>query len=165
MKGRSVAVIGSFKQHNAQVQQVCRDLRAAGIRVISPRGDSLVKEGINFVRFHSDNPEWSDPAVQSLALHRILAADLVYVVVPGGYIGRTTCYEVGRVVQSRQPIYFSEMPLDLPLRVPEQHVLDIATLLSRVTDASWRPNWLHESDQDHASTLERDLLEGKFRDD
>lgn len=165
MTGRSVAVIGSFKQHNAHVQQVCLALRAAGVRVTSPRGTELVKEGVDFVRFHSDNPDWSDPAVQSLALHRILAADLAYVVAPGGYIGRTTCYEVGRIIQSRRPIYFSEMPLDLPLRVPEQHVLDSTALLCRVTDASWRPCWLYEIDHDHASALERDLLEGKLRDE
>lgn len=84
MKKRSIAVIGSFKQHNRLVQQTCEALRSAGIRVTSPRGQEILTEGIDFVRFDSDNATWSDPAIQSLALHRILGADLVYVVAPGG---------------------------------------------------------------------------------
>lgn len=162
---RSVAIIGSFKQHNTEVQRVCAALRDAGINITSPRGEELVKPDIDFVRFHSDNPMWSDPAIQSLALHRILKADLVYVVVPGGYIGRTTCYEVGRVIQSRRPVYFSEMPLDLPLRVPKQYILNVATLVDRVVDNAWHPSWIFEDDMDRASALERDLIEGIFRDE
>lgn len=165
LRNRSVAIIGSFKQHNDEVQRVCTALRDAGIRITSPRGDELVKPGIDFVRFHTDNPRWSDPAIQCLALHRILKADLVYVVVPGGYIGRTTCYEVGRIIQSRRPIYFSEMPLDLPLRVPEQYILDMVALVARVADNAWYPSWLFENDLDHTSALERDLMEGRFRDE
>jgi len=165
MRKCSVAVIGSFKQYNAEVQQVCFALRAVGIFVTSPRGGELVERAIDFVRFHSDNPAWSDPAVQSLALHRILAADLVYVVAPGGYVGRTTCYEVGRVIQSRRPIYFSEMPLDLPLYVPVHCIIDSAALITQIADAAWRPSWLYEDDHDPNSALERDLLAGRLHDE
>ena len=104
---RSVAVIGSFKQHNDQVQRLCAELRSVGVTVTSPQGSNLLQPGIDFVRFGTDDPAWSDPAIQSLAMHRILRAEFVYVLTPGGYIGRTTCYEVGRIVQLGRPIYFS----------------------------------------------------------
>lgn len=161
----SVAVIGSFKQHNEHVQQVCAKLRSAGIAVTSPQGVDVLEAGIDFVRFSTDNANWSDPAIQSLAMHRILRASLVYVVTPSGYIGRTTCYEVGRVVQLKRPIYFSEHPIDLPLHVPQAFVLDESELIQRITDSSWTPCWLFEHDHDHASVLERELITGALRDD
>lgn len=162
---RAVAVIGSFKQHNSHVQRVCAALRSADIIVTSPQGIDLLQDGVDFVRFNTDNDDWSDPAIQSLAMHRIFRADLVYVMTPGGYIGRTTCYEVGRIVQARRPIYFSEQPLDLPLYIPAPYIVDEASLVQKVTDPLWQPSWLFESDLDHASLLERDLNLGRLCDD
>lgn len=162
---RSISIIGSFKQHNEQIQRLCSTLRAAGIIVTSPQGDDVIQEGIDFVRFRTDDPAWSDPAVQSLALHRILRSDLVYVVLPEGYIGRTTCYEIGRVVQAKRPIYFSHRPLDLPIHVPEPFVLDEASLLAKLIHADWQPDWLFSNDDDRASELEQELAAGTFRDE
>jgi hypothetical protein len=160
---RSVSIIGSFKQHNESIQLVCATLRSAGIAVTSPVGSTIVQKGIDFVRFPCDPPDWSNPAVQSRALQRIFSADLVYVVAPAGYVGKTTCYEIGRVLQRRQPIYFSAQPLDLPLHVPTSFVFDEVELLRRVSDPSWEPIWLFELDGDHASGLERDLIKGMLR--
>ena len=163
MSKRSVAVIGSFKQHNASVQKVCADLRASGVTVKSPKGIDIVQKGIDFVRFHSDPADWPDSAVQSLALHRIFAADLVYVVAPTGYVGKTTCYEIGRVVQRGQPIYFSAQPVDLPLRVPPMFILDHAALVHLLNDSSWLPTLLYEHENDRIAELERDLIQEVLR--
>lgn len=165
MKERSIAIVGSFKQHNRLVQEACAAFRSAGIRVTSPLGQELLMDGLDFVRFDSDNATWSDSAIQSLALHRILGADLVYVVAPAGYIGKTTCYEVGRIVQRRQPLYFSSQPLDLPLSVPESFILEQNALLQCLKDEHWQPTWLFASNTDLVSTLERGLIEGKLRDE
>lgn len=162
---RSISIIGSFKQHNKEIQELCATLRASGVVVTSPQGTGVIQEGIDFVRFHTDDPDWTDPAIQSLAMHRILRADLVYVVVPEGYIGRTTCYEVGRVLQAQLPIYFSHQPLDLPLHVPEQFILNKTSLLSQLSDPEWNPEWLFTSDTDRASSLERELAIGRLRND
>lgn len=143
---------------------LCRALRDAGITVTTPQGDSIINAGHDFVRYGTDDPALSDDAVQSLALHRILRAHLVYAVLPDGYIGRTTCYEVGRVVQARRPIYFSQRPNDLPIWVPDQFILDQASLLSRVADPAWVPAWLFDGASDHTSTLEQELIAGKLRD-
>lgn len=162
---RSIAVIGSFKQFNDQIQILCNQLRGAGFCVTSPQGVELIEEGVDFVRFHSDRVESSDAAVQSLALHRILRSDLVYVFLPDGYIGRTTCYEVGRVLQSGVPIYFSQIPEDLPVDVPDAFVISAETLLDRLIDPEWHPEWLYTALQDEVGELERDLKNGALRND
>lgn len=161
---RTVAIIGSFKQHNEEIQALCHSLRELGITVTNPQGGNIVNVGHEFVRYETDDPELTDDAVQSLALHRILRASFVYAVLPNGYIGRTTCYEVGRVVQARKPIYFSQRPNDLPLGVPDQYILDREALLSRVTDMAWVPEWLFHDGTTVTSNLEQDLIAGRLRD-
>ncbi|GAB1511728.1 hypothetical protein JCM33774_37700 [Actinophytocola sp. KF-1] len=93
--GRTVAIIGSFRQHYPDVLVAWLEFRDAGWEVTSPLGSQVIEEGIPFVRFRTDEPAWDDPTVQTAALHRILRACLTYVVAPGGYVGRTTCYELG----------------------------------------------------------------------
>lgn len=164
MAPRSVAIIGSFKQYNDAVQRVCATLRSAGVTVTSPRGAHITQQGINFVRFSTDATDWTDAAIQSLALHRIFAANLVYVVAPNGYVGKTTCYEIGRILQRKQPIYFSARPIDLPLHVPPSFILREEEFLERLHDPVWKPCWLFECDANQTSELERDLLKEMFRD-
>ncbi|WP_045226969.1 hypothetical protein [Methyloterricola oryzae] len=163
MKSRSIAIIGSFKQHNESVQRICAALRSAGITVTSPLGTQIVQEGIDFVRFATDPTDWADSAVQSLALHRIFAANLVYVVSPDGYVGKTTCYEIGRVLQRQQPIYFSALPVDLPVHIPPSFVLNEGELLDRLGDPSWTPSWLFEFDGAQTSAIERALIKDALR--
>lgn len=161
----TVAVIGSFRQHNDAVQQVCTILRNSGIEVTSPVGSNLVEEGIPFVRFISDNIDWSDPAVQSLALHRILRANLIYVVAPHGYVGQTTCYEIGRVVQAKKPLYFSARPQDLPVFVADTFIIDATKLVRLILTPGWTPSWLFQDGSGLVDYLERDLLDGRLRQD
>jgi len=120
----SVAIIGSFKQFYDQVLTALSVFHGMGIPVTSPAGSAIIKPGIPFVRFTSDDPDFSDEMVQTITLKRILKASAIYVVNPDGYVGRTTCYEIGRILQSRKPIYFSETPGDLPIKIPESHILD-----------------------------------------
>lgn len=125
---RTVAVIGSFKQHYPEVLAAIEDFRRADCLVLSPAGSSIIEPGIDFVRFTTDREEWEDALVQSVTMERILAADVVYVVCPNGYLGRTTCYEVGRVRQAGIPLYFSEAPVDLPVFIPDANVANSMTV-------------------------------------
>lgn len=159
----TVAVIGSFRQHNDAVQEVCTILRDSGIEVTSPVGSNVVKEGIPFVRFISDNVDWSDPAVQSLALHRILRANLTYVVAPDGYVGQTTCYEIGRVIQAKKPLYFSAHPQDLPVFVANNFIINAIELVRLILTPGWTPSWLFQDGSGLVDHLERDLLDGRLR--
>lgn len=126
-----MSIIGSFRQFYDDVLSAWRSFAAAGWRITSPLGSPIIRPGIPFVRFVTDPDDWDDATVQTAALHRILRADLTYVIAPGGYVGRTTCYELGRIIQAAQPVYFSEQPRDLPIAVPDHHVMGVGALVRR----------------------------------
>jgi len=132
-------VIGSFRKHLADVFIARETFTRLGIEVTTPLGAQVLKPNIRFVRFDSDEKDLSDSAVQHLAVGRILGADAVYVVAPEGYIGRTTCYEVGRCMQASSPIYFSEQPQDLPIEVPASHVVNAQTLAAYILGGALVP--------------------------
>ncbi|GAA1873712.1 hypothetical protein [Asanoa iriomotensis] len=155
-----VAIIGSFKQHYSAVREALASFRRAGIEVTTPKGAEIQEEGIAFVRFHSDPPEWDDSTVQTIALHRILRADAVYVVAPGGYVGRTTCYEIGRIFQAARPIYFSEHPDDLPVAIPGTHIVAPIDLVKLILTGNASSPFAAE-DSTYLS-LERRLLTGDY---
>ena len=129
---KSIAIIASFRRMMPEVAQARAIFVRAGLIVRSPLHDEPLDPGEKFVRFVSD--DGSDAYVQSVALHRIMGADLVYVVATEGYVGRTTCYEIGRLVQAGLPMVFSQRPLDLPIHVTDNQVLapdDLVAQLSR----------------------------------
>jgi hypothetical protein len=133
VSARSVSIIGSFRQFYDDVLRAWRSFATAGWHITSPRGSPIIKPGIPFVRFVTDPVDWDDATVQTATLHRILRADLTYVVAPRGYVGRTTCYELGRIIQANQPVYFSDHPLDLPVVVSDDHVGTAEDVVARLS--------------------------------
>ncbi|MGJ5208121.1 hypothetical protein [Bradyrhizobium sp. HKCCYLR20261] len=128
---KRIAIIGSFRRERYDgVLDILHRFRAAGFAIVSPSGAAIV-DGEEFVRFSTDDASASDPEVQSRTLENIFSADAVYVVAPRGYVGRTTSYEIGRIIQRRQPIYFSEQPNDLPVHIPEWCVVAPAEFVLR----------------------------------
>lgn len=144
---KSVAVIGSFREKNyPKVVLTIAKFRAAGLAVSSPSGSEIVS-GVEFVRFATDLAEMTDAEIQTATLERIFSADVVYVVTgDGGYVGKTTCYEVGRIVQRKQPIYFFEHPDDLPVHIPSAHVAHPDDFVVRFVEKNEKPSWLYQSD-------------------
>lgn len=134
----SVSIIGSFKQKYNEVLNDWNTFTNAGLVVRSPKGSPIIEPGIDFVRFQSDDPSFTDARIQQIALHRILGSDFVYATTPGGYVGRTACFEIGRILQANIPLYFSEQPADLPIGVPSDHV---ATAAARKNDLLQLPNY------------------------
>lgn len=125
----SVALIGSFRQHYPEVLKAARTFTDAGLTVKSPPIGRIINHGHDFVRFASDPPESSDHDLQAATMEKIFASDLVYVVNPGGYIGRTTAYELGRVHERGMAVYYAEPPKDLPIAVPEGTIVDASRLV------------------------------------
>jgi hypothetical protein len=159
-----IAIIGSFKKHYRSVLKALTAFQKIGVVVTSPKGTSIIKEGEPFVRFVSDQKDAANPLIQTIALHRILRADLVYVVAPQGYVGNTTCYEIGRIIQCKRPLYFSAKPEDLPIEVPSGHIMDIDKIVDLIASGfnSFKPLYLNSVD---TSIFERDLLLNIFRED
>lgn len=162
---KTIAIIGSFKQHLAQVSRAREVFRDAAMEITSPQGDEIIEPGIDFVRFRSDPPHADDPMVQTIALHRILRSDLVYVVSPERYIGRTTCYEVGRIIQCGRPIFFENQPADLPVAVPDSCIVSAEALARQITDGTVKLTRIFEARSDEYSMAEEDLLHGRFKND
>jgi len=128
----TVSIIGSFRRHYVAVLGAIEEFETVGIEVTSPHKSIIIDPTEEFVRFESD-PPWSDNAeIQLRALGRILCADLVYVVAPGGYVGNTTCYEIGRIHERGIPLFFSEHPVDLPIPVPQASVVNASWLAHEV---------------------------------
>lgn len=153
---RTVAVIGSFKQFYPEVLAARRAFEEVGLTVTSPVGTAILQPDIDFVRFASDDVRAEDHLVQTRTLALILRSDAVFVVAPEGYIGRTTCYEVGRVRQAHVPLYFSEHPRDLPILVPTSQVVSAPELAHRLSQAP--PQSWNYSDEGEASEIEMSLL-------
>jgi hypothetical protein len=151
-----VAIIGSFRRERYRgVLDVVRTFRDAGFEIASPSGAEIVA-GEEFVRFATDEAALSDPEVQSSTLEKIFRADAVYVVAPDGYVGKTTCYEIGRIIQRRQPIYFSEHPVDLPVHIPNWCVVRPEEFMLRFAGSS--PfEWLFSRDSGDLFDVERRL--------
>lgn len=158
---KSVAIIGSFRQNYREVLNDWDAFTNAGLVVTSPKGAPIIEPGIDFVRFESDDPSLTDAQVQQVALHRILGADFVYAELPNGYVGRTACYEIGRILSANRPLYFSDLPKDLPLEVPDTHVARAEELVARFRDEM--PRTLLESLSGISIELEQGLVKGRYQ--
>jgi hypothetical protein len=130
----SVSIIGSFRRYYETVVLTAKEFESMGVRVSSPAISRIVNPRARFVRFEVDSPQSSDQLIQAVALDKILGSDLVYVVAPSGYVGRSTCYELGRVHERHIPIYFSDIPRDLPIAVPPGSVLGVHDLVRKVSE-------------------------------
>lgn len=163
MEISSIAVIGSFRQHYDEVIQALTTFQSVDVKITTPKGTNIIKEGIPFVRFESDCDEWTDEMVQVVALHRILRADIIFVVAPKGYVGRTTCYEIGRIIQAQKPIYFSEMPNDLPIYIPPSNICSADVLTKQIESGTFKSMPLHGNSSSEIERLEMDLINGKYQ--
>jgi len=152
-----VAIIGSFRQHLEAVQTAIKIFQHYNIINTTPIGSSIVEPGIDFVRFEDDLIEESDEVVQTITLKRIFEAGVVYVVAPSGYVGRTTCYEIGRIFQRKMPIYFSSHPIDLPIKIPDTHILNPEQLAKVILER--KSVWPFFKQGCKYSKLEKEVLE------
>jgi hypothetical protein len=128
----SVSILGSFRKHYNQIVSAAREFEANGVTVNSPALSRIVNPGEPYARLASDPPSSSDHIIQEATFSRIFASDFVYIVTPGGYIGRTTSWELGRIQERGIPIFFSEPVKDLPLVIPPDTVLRPSDLAQRL---------------------------------
>jgi hypothetical protein len=129
----SVSVIGSFRKYYGEVAKAVKEFEDCGIFVKSPPLSVVVNPGAEFPRFESDDPGMSNRKIQELTMEKILTSDIVYVVAPRGYVGRTTCYEIGMIRERGVPLYFSDRPIDLPIHVSSDMVLSARDLANTVS--------------------------------
>ena len=54
----------------------------------------------------------------------------MYVWNPKGYLGNSTCYEIGKIMGMEKPIIFKEFPKDLPIRVENAMIKNTKELIA-----------------------------------
>lgn len=124
-----VSIIGSFRKYYDEIKEIIVLLNKNSIEVLSPKLSDITHSVENFVIFASDNQQLTPAQIQIDTLNRILKSDVVYVFDPNGYIGRTTCYEIGVLRTTTIPLFFLENPKDLPIVVAREEVMNPSKLV------------------------------------
>ncbi len=129
---RSISFIGSFRKrdHYEIVKKGVELFRNNGIVVNSPKGSEVSGSVEEFVIFSTDDQNLTPAEIQMITLDKILRSDVVLVCDLDGYVGRTTCYEIGFCFSRNIPLYFLEAPKDLPFPKLDKHVVDFEQMLS-----------------------------------
>lgn len=114
-----VAIIGSFQKYYDEILSIIKLFKQAGLYILSPKESFISSRIEDFVIFGSDRKDYTPAEIQMITLEKILKADAVYVYNPNGYVGKTTCYEIGFCFSKNKPIYFYNYPDDLPIPIEE----------------------------------------------
>ena len=154
----SVAILGSFRRHYERSWQAREIFQANGITVNTPLGNPVLDENALFVRFDEEFEGEDDPTVQSYSLTGSCPPTPCTSFFRAGNIGRTSSYEVGRIIQAERYVYFSEEPHDLPIRVPKEYVVGAEQLANIILGKNGKLGSLHAEGEDRCSILERRLL-------
>lgn len=124
-----VSIIGSFRKYYEDIKEIINLLKKNNIEVLSPKFSEITYSIEDFVIFASDNQELAPYEIQTETLNRILKSDAVYVYNPTGYVGRTTCYEIGIIRTTKIPLLFLERPKDLPILVCNCDIMNPSKLV------------------------------------
>lgn len=135
MSDYTVAIIGSFQKNYDDILKLIDYFKRNGLFVLSPKESKISSKLEGFVYFDSDSIDYSPEEIQMITLNKIINADLIYVYNKNGYVGKTTCYEIGFCFSRRKPIYFYEKPDDLPIPVfDDDQILKPDELVKRIGD-------------------------------
>lgn len=115
----TVAIIGSFQKYYNEILSIIEKFKENGLYVLSPKESYICGKVNDFVLFGSDKKEYTPEEIQMITLEKIINADVVYVYNPNGYVGRTTCYEIGFCFSKKKPLFYYDYPVDLPIPVVE----------------------------------------------
>jgi hypothetical protein len=128
----TATVSGSFTRHLSEIQRAVTELKAHGVRVLSPEQPTIVEEVRGFVFVASDRHR-SVKLVQDRHLASIANSDFLWLENPDGHVGQSAALELGFAIASGIPVYSNSLPDDLTMR---QYVTEVPNLASAVLIAS-----------------------------
>lgn len=139
----NITVIGSFKKYYGDICDLIDLMSKHGVRVLSPKKSRIVENIEGFVILESDDRNCQPYVIQENVFDNIRKSNYVYVWNPGGYLGNSTCYEIGKIIGMEIPLFFKESPKDLPLKVDDCQIKSpsefIEYLLHEVSGKEKRP--------------------------
>lgn len=119
----NACIIGSFQKYYNDILNVIECFEENGINILSPKHSSIERNENGFVILKSDYNYLQHDEIELMVFHRMFQSDFVYVWNPGGYIGKTTCYEIGRAEERGLTIFFKEIPVDLPVFISNDAIV------------------------------------------
>lgn len=135
-------VHGSFGRHFSEIRSAMRTFKKADIQVIAPESVEITAINGNFLLLEDE--EKLDPRFVELRylhqLHKLGSNGFSYFVNPGGYLGRSAAYELGIAQATNVPCYFSHKPKDLPVYVPNSHIISPSGLAEYILTNAQLPS-------------------------
>lgn len=120
---KTVAIIGSFQKYYDEITPIIKMFQRYGLRVTSPADSEIVGAIGQFVILGTDDKRLTEADIEMITLKKILDSDFVYVYAPGGYVGKTTSYEIGACLLVNKPLFYSEKVDDLPIPILQEQIL------------------------------------------
>lgn len=156
------SIIGSFRKYYTEIVQIIELFQETGISILSPRESQVIDPKEEFVLLCVDDRSLVPVEIQLIAFHRILRSDFVYVWDPQGYVGLTTCYEIGRITERGIPLFFSEFPKDLPIFMPQNAIWKPEDLASFVAANGNLPKLFGTLSTGFARQLHNGIFVGRY---
>jgi NTP pyrophosphatase (non-canonical NTP hydrolase) len=107
-------VSGSFNKHLSKIHKKVREFDRAGIRILSPRISTRIREKNGFVFLAAD--KGNARQIEQKHLEAISKSDFLFVIDPKGYVGTSVAFEIGYAVSRNIPVFSSDPPSDPILR-------------------------------------------------
>lgn len=125
-----VTIIGSFRKYYEDICELIDKFEQSGIEIMSPKKSFIIDNVDGFVVLNSDIKTEKPFIIQEHVFENIRKSDVVYVWNPKGYLGNSTCYEIGKVMEMGKLIMFKEFPKDLPIRVENSMIKSVEEMIS-----------------------------------
>ena len=122
-KYETVAIIGSFRKHYAEICAAAGIFQDNGLKVLAPDISKPKDPNAEFIILESDTTD-NPRDLEKAYLQKCLSAHAVYCFCKDGHTGASTMFELGFIAASKQEVYFSELPneplIQAMIKDPEQ---------------------------------------------
>lgn len=125
-----VTIIGSFRRYYEGICQLIDQFEQNNIEVMSPKKSFIIDEIDGFVVLDTDDKNKKPFFIQEHVFENVKKSRVVYVWNPEGYLGNSTCYEIGKVMGMGKTIFFKEYPKDLPIRVENNMIKNTEEIIN-----------------------------------
>jgi NTP pyrophosphatase (non-canonical NTP hydrolase)/nucleoside 2-deoxyribosyltransferase len=138
----SATISGSFNKDLNEIQNKIHQFQQEGIEILSPKLSRAVSVQGGFVKLEED--KGTPGKIESRHLEAISRSDFLYIVNPGGYIGRSVAFEIGYASSKGIPVYSLEKPEDIPLSFFVKPKKRIETIKRELSVRRHKiPRWKH----------------------
>ena len=113
---RSVVLTGSYRKYWSYISKVKQNLLENGVKVLSPRYDTIKNPGADFIEFEGEE-NMSPLEIMRYHLSMIGSSDALIVCDVDGYVGASTLMEIGYAHGIDKRIIFTEKPEEYSLQI------------------------------------------------